>query len=76
MFRQLRNKKAFDRAQTQANDGEFVCGTLVDDQPVYFVMPADASDEEVRAKAFEMRNKRTMNHVERTLLDIVESTRV
>ena len=74
ILNQFRSRKAFERAAKLAADGEIVCGTLVDDRPVYFVMSSDASDAEVRAKAFELRNKRLMNKFEKVFLEIAEST--
>ena len=76
MFKTLRNKHAYERARKALNDGEMLCGTVVDDRPVYFVMSDEASDADVREKAFELRNKRLMNKFERTFLEIAEKSRV
>jgi hypothetical protein len=75
MFEKLRNRRAFEQTAQQASDEEIVCGTLLDDKPVYFTMPNDATEAEVRARAFEVRTGRPMTHIENTLLDIAERPR-
>lgn len=72
MFKTFKNKKSFARAHAAKAENEIVCGTLVNEKPVYFHMPEDATEAEVRAKAFEIRTGREMSKIERTLLDIVE----
>jgi len=53
---------------------ETVCATLLEDgTPRYFLMPADAADLAVRSAAFEVRNGRTMQAFEETVLSIAES---
>ena len=53
---------------------ETVCATLLDDgTPVYFLMPAEAPDLAVRGAAFKVRNGRTMQPFEETVLSIAES---
>tara|TARA_B100001750_G_scaffold245772_1_gene266222 strand:+ start:226 stop:456 length:231 start_codon:yes stop_codon:yes gene_type:complete len=74
MLKTFRNKKAFQRANESANDDEIVCGTLIDDKPVYFTMPKDSTEDEVRARAFEVRTGRSMSKIEETLLSIAETT--
>ena len=74
MLKTFRNKKAFQRASETAADDEIVCGTLIDDKPVYFTMPKEATEDEVRAKAFEVRTGRSMSRVEETLLSKAETT--
>lgn len=54
--------------QAAARSGQMVCGTVKPGgKPVYFLMPVDASDEAIEAKAFEKRNGRPMLEGERTL---------
>ena len=38
-------------------------------------MPADATEAQVRERAFEVKTGRPMTHIEHTLLDIAERTR-
>ena len=64
MLKTFRNKKAFQRANESANDDEIVCGTLIDDKPVYFSMPKDSTEYEVRARAVEVRTGRSMIKIE------------
>lgn len=53
-----------------------VCGALKKDgSPAYFVAPADVTDEQVRAKAFEIREGRPMEPYEKFLLDQAEAER-
>ena len=49
-----------------------LCGTMSGDKPVYFAMAKDATDDEIREKAFEIREGRKMSKVERSLLSIAE----
>ena len=72
MFKNSKNKKLFARARAAKAENEIVCATLVNEKPVYFAMPEDATEAEVRAKAFEIRTGREMSKVERALVDIVE----
>ncbi len=72
MLKNSKNKKSFARAKAAKAENEIVCATLVDEKPVYFTMPEDATEAEVRAKAFEIRTGREMSKVERALVDIVE----
>ena len=72
MFKNSKNRKSFARAKRAKAENEIVCATLVDEKPVYFTMPEDATEAEVRAKAFEIRTGREMSKVERALVDIVE----
>ena len=72
MFKKSKNKRSFERAKATAADDEIVCATLKDDKPIYFTMPEDSSQADVRAKAFEIRTGREMSKVERALVDIVE----
>jgi TPP-dependent 2-oxoacid decarboxylase len=72
MFKTFRNKQAYKRASSAKASDEIVCATLVNEKPVYFHMPKDSTEAEVRAKAFEIRTGREMSKIERTLVDIVE----
>lgn len=63
-----RNKAAFLRAKQEAGEDGRVCGiTNEDGVPVYFVVDKDASDEEISARAFEVRHGRPMNRAEQLL---------
>jgi len=75
MFKTFRNRRAFEQAALEAGDDEIVCGTLIDDKPVYFTMPADATEAQVRERAFEVRTGRPMTKIEHTLLDIAVTAR-
>ena len=73
MFRELANKRRYEGAAADLQPGETLCATLVGDKPVYFSMPVDASDEEVKRRAFELREGRSMSSMESTLMSIAES---
>ena len=75
MFEKIRNRRAFEQTVQKAGDGEIVCGTLIDDKPVYFTMPSTATAAEVRERAFEVKTGRPMTHIEHTLLDIAIQAR-
>ncbi|MBP01015.1 MAG: hypothetical protein CMG34_07765 [Candidatus Marinimicrobia bacterium] len=75
MFKKSKNKRSFQRAKAAAAENEIVCATLKNDKPIYFTMPEDATQADVRAKAFEIRTGRKMSKIERTLVDIVEVQR-
>lgn len=52
-----------------------VCGTIDSKgRPVYFTMPREASDMEVRSEAFKIRNGRELSQIETSLLKIAEGT--
>jgi hypothetical protein len=68
-----KNKRRFQRAQREAGPDEMVCGTIGSDgNPTYFVMPRDASDEDVRGRAFEIREGRSLSGYERSLMKFSE----
>lgn len=73
--RDRRNRRQFEKAKSEAaRSGGTVCGTVrADGTPVYFVVPEGASDDEVRAEAFKIREGRPMGKLERQLLDIARS---
>jgi len=76
MLDRLVNRYAYQKAVRAAADNEVVCGTVTEKgQPVYFTMPADADDHQVRSRAFELRHGRPMSSVEETMLDIAETVR-
>ena len=68
-----RNRRAYQSALAEVEEGQTVCATLSPDgEPKYFIMPVDASDDEVRAQAFRERNGRFMSRVEKNLLELAE----
>jgi hypothetical protein len=68
-----RNRRAFEKTTSAVAEDEQVCGTLdVEGKPLYFTMPSSATDAEVRAQAFELRNGRSLSGVEQSLIRIVE----
>ncbi len=68
-----RNKQAYLNAKTEAGDDGSVCGFQDEDgMPHYFVVPKDAPEGVVRARAFEAVNGRPMNRAEE-LLDAAAS---
>ena len=71
----LTDKRRFNEAAREAKrTGGTVCGTYDHDgNPVYFVMPPGASDEEVRAAAFEAREGRPLSKLETQLLTMAEA---
>jgi hypothetical protein len=75
MIRQIRNRRKFEKAAAEVSSVETLCATVVDDKPVYFSMPLDATNEEVYRKAFELREGRAMSPTERALLSLAEQTR-
>lgn len=69
-----RNRRAFKRAQRTCPPGHTVAGTYREDgTPVYFHVPAVASEEECRRIAFEHRYGREMNNYERVFLKNAEA---
>ena len=77
-FREKRNQRRLDRenaeayqkAHDNAEDGEIICGTLNHEgRPLYFAVPATATNEDVRRKAFEIRNGRPMSKTELLLAE-------
>lgn len=63
-----RNRAAFLKAQRAAGEDGRVCGTYSEDgEPLYFVVSRDATDDEVRLRAFEAKHGRPMNHAEELL---------
>lgn len=61
-------QEAFQRAKESAGEGEVVCGyTDENGQPHYFVVKADATPEEMRARAFHAKHGRPMSRVEEML---------
>jgi hypothetical protein len=63
----------YDRAAAECAPDQMVCGTyLKDGTPQYFVMPADAGDENVREVAFRVREGRDISTYERWLISQVD----
>lgn len=58
----------FEQAQAELTDGDMVCGTYKGEQPVYFHAHVDASPDQIRDLAFEVRNGRKMSSYEQFLL--------
>tara|TARA_R110002020_G_scaffold94671_5_gene227586 strand:- start:3506 stop:3751 length:246 start_codon:yes stop_codon:yes gene_type:complete len=76
MFRDLKNARAFKKASETAAEDEIVCGTYTDDgEPLYFTAPREATEDEIRDRAFAARNGRPLSTVERHLLELAESQR-
>ena len=69
-LRSLSNKRRLKRARRQAErEGGVVCATLRHDgKPVYFTARPDATDAEMRARAFEAREGRPFTQLERQLM--------
>ena len=59
----------WDEALAACGEHEQICGTYRGDEPVYFVMPRDASDTEIRDRAFEVKNGRRMGRYDHWLLE-------
>jgi len=58
------------RAEAAAalKDGQLICATvLTSGKPVYFLTPIDATDTQVRDRAFEIRNGRKISATELTI---------
>lgn len=68
-LRDRQNKAAYAKAKRQADEeGGRVCGTVDDEgTPIYFVVPQDATDEQIQARAFELKHGRPMNQAESLL---------
>lgn len=62
---------SFAAASEACLSGQRVCGTYRNDIPVYFVVDANASDEEIRDIAFELKHGRPIG-VERELGHLAE----
>lgn len=64
----------FDQAKAAADELGFkVAGTLLKGgQPAYFLIPEGTSDEDVRARAFEVREGRAMSSYETWALEVAE----
>lgn len=63
-------------AAEHRSPGEQVCATLLSDgTPVYFLMPALACDDDVRSRAFEIREGRPMDEPEKRFVEAVNAYR-
>lgn len=69
-LRTLNNRLRFRWARYRAGrERQQLCATLMPSgQPVYFAMPRDASDEEIRDRAFQIRYGRELMPFERQLM--------
>jgi len=54
-------------ASAAKGPGDTVCGFVEDGDPIYWVMPADATDAEVAEVAFRAKHGRPMNTQEQLL---------
>lgn len=61
------------QAHAASDESQQVCGTFVGKNPVYFLMPTDATDTSVRDAAFELRRGREISDGERRLLRMAEA---
>jgi len=76
LFKDRKNVKAFKKAQEKAGDDEIVCGTYSDNgDPLYFTAPREATEDEIRDRAFAARNGRPLSQTERHLLELAEGQR-
>lgn len=55
------------KCKEEVGPDQQICCVYNGDQPLYFIMPADAGDEEIDFKAFEVRNGRPMRDDEVTI---------
>jgi hypothetical protein len=66
----------FAQAEAARTEDQTICGTLLPSgEPRYFLMPKNASGEEVRARAFEIRVGRPMGRYEHFLLEQAKKVR-
>jgi len=69
----MKTFETYDEMLAEMQDGQSPCGTYVNETPVYFLMPADATDKQTRDAAFEVRNGRRMSGYEHTMLSAAEA---
>jgi hypothetical protein len=67
----------WDLATAEADRlGLTVCGTLLPDgSPRYFLLPSSAAEDEIRSRAFEIREGRPMHRVEQFALGVALAQR-
>jgi hypothetical protein len=66
----------FAQAEAAKAEDQTICGTLMPSgEPRYFLMPQDAPEEAVRARAFEIRTGRPMGRYEQFLLEQARNLR-
>jgi hypothetical protein len=66
--------KAQRRALTKIKrKDQQVCGLYIKGEPHYFLMPAEATDAQIGAKAFEIKNGRAMSQQEMVLDRMIEA---
>ena len=76
MLKKTRSRIRYRNAIRRKQPDEVLCATVGEDGgPIYFTMPADATDAQVREEAFRLRYGRPMNPLERILLEIAEDRR-
>lgn len=66
---------SFADADAARTTDQQVCGAYVDKSPRYFLMPATASDDEIRDAAFELKNGRPVSTYEQFLLETAKKLR-
>lgn len=74
-MRTFDTREAADAAVLEAADPVMVCATIKNDQPVYFLAPAEAEDDLVSDVAFEIREGRLPTPYERWLREQVSKLR-
>lgn len=76
-YRSWLNRRAFARAQAEAEAlNGMVCGTVrADGRPIYYVVPREAKDAEIEAKAFELREGRGITDGEQILRSMAKRHR-
>jgi hypothetical protein len=66
----------WESAVSAKADDQQICGTLLKSgEPRYFLMKADAADDEVRDRAFAVREGREISEYERMLLERAQMLR-
>ena len=66
------NLARYEAAKAEAGENDIVCGYYVNGTPMYFVMPADSPDHEIRAEAFRRQNGRDLSTFEQKLVDVFD----
>jgi hypothetical protein len=64
--------ETYEAAAEAKADDEMICGTrLLDETPRYFIMPADAPDDDVEERSFTIRHGRPKSSYERFIASFV-----
>lgn len=75
-LRNYLSRRAFKKAKRKLRDDEVLCATYAPGgKPIYFPMPAEAGEVEVRNEAFKRRNGRPMTPLEESLLAVAQERR-